>query len=153
MQMSTTDLGSVRALLFDLGGVVIDLDFDRAFRFWADRASCAPAALAQRFAFDEAYEQHERGELDASGYFSALRRRLGVRLSDDDLVAGWNEIYIGPVPGAATMLTGGPTIPAVRVHELEPHPSACVGHAPRDRDLELSHRVRLVRAPPAQARS
>lgn len=99
------DVGIVRALLFDLGGVVIEADFERAFRFWAVRASCEPAELGRRFAFDEAYEKHERGELDASGYFTALRRCLGVRLSDNDLTAGWNEIYVGPVPGMTTMLS------------------------------------------------
>jgi glucose-1-phosphatase len=100
-----TDGGVVRALLFDLGGVVIDIDFERAIHFWARRASCDATALAARFTFDEAYEQHERGELDAAGYFDALRRCLDVRLSHEDLATGWNEIYVGPVPGMATLLS------------------------------------------------
>jgi HAD superfamily hydrolase (TIGR01509 family) len=98
------DEREIRALLFDLGGVLIDIDFKRAFRAWAARASCDAAELEQRFVFDEAYEQHERGDLGSSDYFTTLRRCLGVRLSDDDLIAGWNDIYLGPTPGMAALL-------------------------------------------------
>jgi putative hydrolase of the HAD superfamily len=48
------DVAPVRALLFDLGGVVFEIDFTRAFRVWADRAGCDPSELERRFSFDEA---------------------------------------------------------------------------------------------------
>ena len=87
-EMVTNNDSAIRALLLDLGGVIIDFDFDRAFHFWAARASRDPAELGARFALDEPYEQHERGELPASDYFAALRCALDLRLSDDDLVGG-----------------------------------------------------------------
>jgi glucose-1-phosphatase len=96
---------AIRTLLFDLGGVIIDFDFERAFRFWAARASRDPAELARRFSLDEPYEQHERGELSASAYFAALRRSLNLSLSDDDLIAGWNDVYLGVSPGILAMLS------------------------------------------------
>ncbi len=99
-----SDIGPIRALLFDLGGVVIELDFNRAFRVWAECSSRDPAEIAERFVFDEAYRKHERGELDASGYFAALRRSLGFRLSDNQIAAGWNNVYVAPVPGMAALL-------------------------------------------------
>jgi FMN phosphatase YigB (HAD superfamily) len=103
-QTATEDLAHIRALLFDLGGVVFQIDFERAVAIWAERASCDPTCLRTRFAFDDAYEDHERGTLDASAYFAALRLSLGVALTDDDLRAGWNGIYLGPVPGMASIL-------------------------------------------------
>ena len=96
----------VRALLFDLGGVVLDIDFDRVFHAWAARASCDPQALRRRFKFDDAYERHERGELDASGYFASLRRTLRLRLSHEDFVAGWSDLYVAPVRGMVAVLAG-----------------------------------------------
>lgn len=98
------DAGPVRALLFDLGGVVIDVDFEQAYHVWAALASCEAAVLRRRFVFDEAYEQHERGELDAPGYFASLRVSLGLYLSDGDFAAGWNDIYGSPVAGMSALL-------------------------------------------------
>jgi glucose-1-phosphatase len=96
--------GAVRALLFDLGGVVIDIDFDRVLRAWARAAGCAPAGLRRRFSFDAAYQRHERGELDAAGYFAALRLSLGLHLSDEAFAAGWNDLYVGVAPGVPALL-------------------------------------------------
>jgi glucose-1-phosphatase len=59
-------VGPVRALLFDLGGVVIDVDFSRVLHAWA--------------------------------------RSAGLRLSDEDFTAGWNDVYAGAVPDVAAML-------------------------------------------------
>ena len=91
------DTWVARALLFDLGGVVLEIDFDRVFQTWAARASCDPQALRRRFKFDDAYARHERGELDAAGYFASLRHTLGLRLSDEEFIAGWSDLYVGPV--------------------------------------------------------
>ena len=99
------ELPPVRALLFDLGGVVINFDFGRAFQLWASRAGCDPRLIAERFCLDDSYEQHERGEIPGSSYFAALRHSLGIDISDDDFIAGWNDVYLGPVPGMSEVLS------------------------------------------------
>ena len=40
---------SADALLFDLGRVVLDIDFRKALAVWAGHAGCQPADLAARF--------------------------------------------------------------------------------------------------------
>jgi putative hydrolase of the HAD superfamily len=99
------DVRPVRALLFDLGGVVINLDFEGAFRLWASRAGCDPTLIAERFTIDDSYEQHERGEIPASRYFAALRQTLGIDLSDEDFIEGWNDVFLGPLPGMSDVLS------------------------------------------------
>ena len=74
------DLGPFGALLFDLGGVVINLDFERAFRVWADRAGHDPRLIAERFSIDDSYEKHEHGEITASRYFASFRESLRIDL-------------------------------------------------------------------------
>jgi putative hydrolase of the HAD superfamily len=99
------DARSVRALLFDLGGVVIQFDFNGAFNAWASRAGCDPKVIAQRFSIDDSYQQHERGEIPASSYFAALRQSLRIDLSDEDFREGWNDVYLGPVPGMSAVFS------------------------------------------------
>ena len=104
MDETVVGSGELRAILFDLGGVVIDIDFKRAFQIWAALASVDASDLEKRFNFDEAYEQHETGDLQSSAYFNALGESLNVSLSEDDLVAGWNDIYLGTIPGMVKLL-------------------------------------------------
>lgn len=95
---------SFDAVLFDLGGVLLDIDFRRVFAHWAQSAGVPPAEVAQRFSFDEAYEAHEVGAIDAARYFAALRGTLGLDLTDEQFHAGWCSIFVGEMPGAAGLL-------------------------------------------------
>ena len=95
---------SFDALLFDLGGVVVEIDFDRMFARWARHAGVDPAAIRARFSFDEFYARHERGEISAGEYFASLRSSLGIDLSDDQFVDGWGTIYVGEIPGVPELL-------------------------------------------------
>ncbi len=83
----------VDALLFDLGGVVFEFDFEHALRHWAAFSPLPMAELRARFGFDEAYRRHERGEIAAATYFDGLRRTLQLDASDADIGAGWNAIF------------------------------------------------------------
>ena len=94
----------VDALLFDLGGVVIDIDFGRVLARWAQDAGGELERLRAQFSFDPPYERHERGEIDAREYFASLRSSLGIDLTDAQFVAGWNSLYVGEVPGMAALL-------------------------------------------------
>jgi putative hydrolase of the HAD superfamily len=34
-----------------------------------------------------------------------LRQSLGIDLSDEDFIEGWNDVYLGPVPGMSEVLS------------------------------------------------
>jgi len=92
------------ALLFDLGGVIIDLDFGRVFERWAVLSGQSADVLRSRFRFDDSYEHYERGEIDSATYFAALRSTLDLDLTLDELIDGWNAVFLGPFPGATDLL-------------------------------------------------
>jgi glucose-1-phosphatase len=96
---------SVDALLFDLGRVVFDIDFNRAFSRWAGHARCDQELLRRRFRHDTAYKRHERGEIDSAEFFANLRASLGIDISDAQLLDGWNSILVGEMPGVSELLT------------------------------------------------
>jgi len=95
---------SAQALVFDLGGVLVDIDFGRAFAAWGAAADVPAAALAARFSVDDACCAHERGEIDDAAYFAHLRRSLGIDLSDDEMLTGWNAIIGEPTPGIEALV-------------------------------------------------
>lgn len=94
----------VEALLFDLGGVVIDIDFGRAYARWAEHAGCDVAELAHVVVTGEAYDRYERNEIPLSDYFDHLSGQMGVQLSDEQLLDGWNNIYVREAPDIAALL-------------------------------------------------
>jgi putative hydrolase of the HAD superfamily len=96
--------GAASALLFDLGRVVIDIDFNRTLACWAGHAGCEPGHLVGRFARDEIYHRHERGEVGDAEFFASLRASLGIDLSDAQFLEGWNAIFAGEMPDMAPLL-------------------------------------------------
>jgi putative hydrolase of the HAD superfamily len=96
--------GSVDALLFDIGRVVIDIDFSKATACWADHAGCTPDDIVGRFVQDEAYHHHERGSIEDAAYFASLRDTLGIAITDAQFLEGWNAIFAGESDGIAPLL-------------------------------------------------
>jgi HAD superfamily hydrolase (TIGR01549 family) len=105
MNSSLLSPGAADALLFDLGRVVLDVDFSKVVACWASHAGCEPAHLAGRFSWrDKFYQQHEKGEISDGEFFATLRNLLGVELSDAQFLEGWNAIFAGEMPGIAPLL-------------------------------------------------
>jgi putative hydrolase of the HAD superfamily len=99
-------LSSVDVLLFDLGRVVLDINFDSVMANWANHAGCAPADLAQRFVVNDSFKHHETGRIDDAAFFANLRQSLGIGLTDAQFLEGWNAIFAGEMPGIAPLLAG-----------------------------------------------
>jgi putative hydrolase of the HAD superfamily len=104
MTLPSLSPGAADALLFDLGRVVLDIDFSKTLACWAAHAGCEPAQLVGQFARDDIYHRHETGEISDAEFFAALRTSLGVGLSDAQFLEGWNAIFAGEMPGIAPLL-------------------------------------------------
>ena len=95
----------VKALLFDLGGVVIEIDFDRVLRRWETISAFSVTELKSTFHFDIAYQRHERGEIDGAKYFAHLRDFLKLDGSDDEIAAGWNAVFVAEIPSVLAAIS------------------------------------------------
>ena len=96
--------GAADALLFDLGRVVLDIDFSRTLACWAGHAGCEPSDIVARFVRDEAYRHHEIGKISDEAYFDSLRASLDIAITDEQFLEGWNAIFAGEMPGIAPLL-------------------------------------------------
>ena len=148
--------GTTEALLFDLGRVVIDIDFDKALACWAGHAGCEPAHLVDRFARDDIYQRHETGTIDDAEFFAGLRSSLGIDLSDAQFLEGWNAIFAGEMPGIGSLLTrAGAQVPLYALSNtnnahVEYFPGIYAGVLGHFREMFLSSSIGL-RKPDAAA--
>lgn len=95
---------NIQALLFDLGGVVLDIDFHRAFEHWQPVSRLSLEEIKVNFRVDAAYQQHERGEIDAAQYFSHLCRTLQLQEGHARVAEGWNAIFLGEISETLAMI-------------------------------------------------
>ena len=102
MQIISSD--TIDALLFDLGGVVLEVDFNRTFSHWAADSNNTLETIQSKFIPDSFYEQHERGEISISAYFESLRQSLGIDITDAQFLKGWKAMLIREIPGIAELL-------------------------------------------------
>lgn len=108
--MAIIDTNPVRVLLFDLGGVLIEIDPHRSYEHWAKAAGLDPAVLRSRSVADDDFRRHERGEMSEPAFFEALRVRLGLQLDDDAMAAGWNARLGKAIPEAQAQLERAATL-------------------------------------------
>lgn len=84
-----------RAVLLDLGGVVMDIDFHAAFSSWARDANVEAGAISRRWSADDAYKAFEVGAIDFGEYLASVSRRLGIELTRQQWRTGWNSLLRG----------------------------------------------------------
>jgi putative hydrolase of the HAD superfamily len=148
--------GSADALLFDLGRVVLDIDFNKTLACWAGHAGCEPDDIVARFVRDEAYKHHEIGKIGNDEYFASLRASLGIDASNEQIREGWNAIFVGEMAGIAPLLArAAQRVPLYafsntnRAHEMHvsQHFAEVLGHF---REIFMSPTIGL-RKPDAEA--
>jgi len=84
---------NIQTLIFDLGGVVVDIDFNLAFQCWETKSDLSISEISARFKMDSAYKKHETGQISWDEYAEHLRQSLQIDGSDQDILTGWNSIF------------------------------------------------------------
>lgn len=94
--MATSSEGSrsIRAVLCDLGGVVIRIDADRIRAGWA-RLSPLPDHEVFAAYPDDAYVHFERDELTEGEYLRHVRERLRIDGTDEQILGAFNDLLLG----------------------------------------------------------
>ncbi|MCS2168850.1 glucose-1-phosphatase [Scandinavium sp. TWS1a] len=90
--------------IFDLGNVIVDIDFNRVFGAWSDFSRVPLATLKQNFVMGEAFHQHERGEITDETFAQALCHEMDLSLSYEQFAHGWQAIFVGLRPDVIAIM-------------------------------------------------
>lgn len=81
--------------IFDLGNVVVNLDFTRALGVWSNLSGTPLAHVQQHFQIESQVDQYERGEISNEEFAAQLCSALQINLSYPQFVSGWQAIFTG----------------------------------------------------------
>lgn len=84
--------------IFDLGNVIVDIDFNRVMGVWSDYSRVPLANLQKSFVMGDAFKRHERGQISDEEFATAVCEEMGMALSFDQFSAGWQAIFVGLRP-------------------------------------------------------
>lgn len=84
--------------IFDLGNVIVDIDFNRVLGAWSNFSRVPLATLKQSFTMGDAFHQHERGEISDEEFAEKLCHEMDLPLSYEQFSHGWQAIFVGIRP-------------------------------------------------------
>ncbi len=84
--------------IFDLGNVIVDIDFNRVLGAWSNFSRVPLATLKQSFNMGEAFHQHERGEISDEVFAEKLCHEMALPLSYEQFSHGWQAIFVALRP-------------------------------------------------------
>ena len=87
----------IDALLFDLGGVLIDVDYHKTIDAFAQLGVQNPSDLYNQFSQNQLFDQYEKGEVSSKFFIEQLKRLTKIDTIESDIVIAWNAM-IGNFP-------------------------------------------------------
>jgi len=84
----------IRALVFDLGGVVIPFDFRRGYAAMEPHCSYPAAEIPKRIRSTDLVRRYESGQIDSRAFVAELSRVLDLRVSFDQFCSLWTAIFL-----------------------------------------------------------
>jgi glucose-1-phosphatase len=86
-------LGMHKAILFDLGRVLINFDFQRGYRALAGLCPYAAEEIPRRLAGTGLVERFETGLVEPRDFVDQMRRILDLKVDFDQFRATWSSIF------------------------------------------------------------
>lgn len=79
-----------KAIIFDLGGVIVNLDQDRTIRSFK-RLDADLDAINEKL---PVFKQYETGKIDTDTFIQTLKAELKGKATDGDIVNAWNNMIL-----------------------------------------------------------
>ncbi|MDC9590534.1 glucose-1-phosphatase [Xenorhabdus sp. XENO-10] len=80
--------------IFDMGNVIIDIDFKRVQAVWSNLSGTPLATLTSKFSLGEVFEKHECGQISDIEFAERMCDEMEVALSFEQFKEGWHAIFI-----------------------------------------------------------
>jgi HAD superfamily hydrolase (TIGR01509 family) len=83
-----------RNIIFDLGGVILNIDFELTAKAFADLGVKDFSDHFGQFKISPLFLSYEVGNIDDSTFFDAIRKETGLPLTDEQITRAWNALLL-----------------------------------------------------------
>jgi len=92
-------LNNLSAIIFDLGGVVLNLQPQLTVNAFSKHAGLSSTEVYARFLSNDCFFAFEKGEIDATTFRIEVRKILQTNISDEQIDESWNAMLLDlPLP-------------------------------------------------------
>jgi len=86
---------NIRNLLFDLGGVILDIDVNATKKLFYELGLPSMFLQYPENMVTDVFYKYETGKLDTAGFMDEVRMISGLDLSDDEISRAWTAMLVG----------------------------------------------------------
>lgn len=87
-------LQNVRHIIFDFGGVILNIDYRKTEQAFVDLGLANFGALYSQMQQTDIFDRLETGLIDGPAFISELRAATGLQATDDQVTAAWNAMLL-----------------------------------------------------------
>lgn len=96
----------IRAILFDLGRVIVPFDFQRGYRRLEEHCGIAAAVIPLRIGETDLVRRLESGRIEAREFYRELSAHLGLRIPYEEFCDIWSSIFLPHTLVPASLVAG-----------------------------------------------
>jgi putative hydrolase of the HAD superfamily len=94
----TKKIPGVRNIVFDLGGVIVDLSVDKTIQSFSRLAGLNPQQVDDIYTKSPEFLSYEKGLMSDAEFRDTVRSLFGVNATDVEIDACWNAMILGLPP-------------------------------------------------------
>src|SRR6266536_2310312 len=85
---------NIKAIIFDFGGVILNIDFNKISKAFADLGVEHFDEMYSQQKADHLFRHLEEGKLSEEEFYSAFRRSIQFTLTDEQIKNAWNALLV-----------------------------------------------------------
>lgn len=85
---------AIKNIIFDLGGVLLNIDFEKTQNAFADLGVTNFIDLYTQFHSTPLFVDYETGKINDEKFIEGIRSNAGIPLSDEEVTTAWNALLL-----------------------------------------------------------
>jgi len=84
----------IKNIIFDLGGVIMNIDFKKTEKAFADLGFADFSQYMTQFHITTFFEEYETGKIDDAAFIKGIQQMAAVPLTEQQVVHAWNALLL-----------------------------------------------------------